>query len=511
MNPFDEAREVIAGGVNSPVRAFAGVGGDPVFFKRADGAWLESEDGRRFIDYVGSWGPMILGHGDPDVIEAVVAAAKDGLSFGAPCVLETRLAAKVRSLVPSIEKLRMVSSGTEATMSAIRLARGHTKRDTIIKFEGCYHGHSDSLLIKAGSGALTLGVPSSPGVPAGLAEHTVTLAYNDPDGVRAAFAELGEQIACVIVEPVAGNMNMVPPVPGFLESLREECSNAGSVLILDEVMTGFRVAPGGAQSLLGIEPDLTTLGKVVGGGLPAAAFGGRADIMASIAPDGPVYQAGTLSGNPVAMAAGLATLNKIDVDGFYDELGDTCSRLVNGLTEAADDAGVPFATECLGGMFGFVFTDDAPVRRFEQVASADVDRFRRFSTACSSAAFIWRHLHSRRVSFRRRMATKSSMRPCGPPVRCSGACRRLAGPAHGLQQLVDQQQALRRVVLFETGLLLFQIDRQHFDKAIAQPARVVISAFERLVQTTQIVEHAGKDVRQVLMFLGHAFGRLLRQ
>jgi len=378
MSDFSDARDVIAGGVNSPVRAFAGVGGDPLFIKSAKGAWLEGENGRRFIDYVGSWGPMILGHGHPAVIEAVLATAQDGLSFGAPCVLETRIARKICELVPSIERLRMVSSGTEATMSAIRLARGHTGRDKIIKFEGCYHGHSDSLLIKAGSGALTLGVPSSPGVPAGLAEHTITLPYNDADAVCEAFAELGGDIACVIVEPIAGNMNMVPPVPGFLETLREQCTAAGAILILDEVMTGFRVAKGGAQSLFGIDPDLTTLGKIVGGGMPAAAFGGRADIMASIAPDGPVYQAGTLSGNPVAMAAGLATLELIDEPGFYEALSERTQELVDGLAAAAADARIPLATENAGGMFGFVFSDGGPVRSFAQVAAADVERFKKF-------------------------------------------------------------------------------------------------------------------------------------
>ena len=378
MSNFSDARDVIAGGVNSPVRAFAGVGGEPVFFKKASGAWLESEDGERYIDYVGSWGPMILGHGHPTVLDAVIKTAKNGLSFGAPCVLETRIAEKIRDMVPSMERLRMVSSGTEATMSAIRLARGHTGRDKIIKFEGCYHGHSDSLLIKAGSGALTLGVPSSPGVPAGLAEHTITLQYNDPDSVRAAFAEVGEAIACVIVEPIAGNMNMVRPEPGFLETLREQCTAAGAILILDEVMTGFRVAKGGAQSLFGIEPDLTTLGKIVGGGMPAAAFGGRADIMASIAPDGPVYQAGTLSGNPVAMAAGLATLELIDQPGFYEALEERTTQLVEGVTQAASETGVPLATEHAGGMFGFIFTDGGPVRSFAQVAAADVERFKTF-------------------------------------------------------------------------------------------------------------------------------------
>ncbi len=378
MNLFDEARKVIAGGVNSPVRAFAGVGGEPLFIKSANGAWLETEDGRRLIDYVGSWGPMILGHSHPDVLDAVMRAAKNGLSFGAPCVLETRIANRICELMPSIERLRMVSSGTEATMSAIRLARGYTGRDKIIKFEGCYHGHSDSLLIKAGSGALTLGVPSSPGVPAGLAAYTITLPYNDTAAVQEVFAELGEQVAAVIVEPIAGNMNMVPPEAGFHETLRDECTKAGAVLIFDEVMTGFRVAKGGAQDLFGIRPDLTTLGKVIGGGMPAAAFGGRADIMSSIAPDGPVYQAGTLSGNPVAMAAGLATLELIAQPGFYDALGERTRELSNGLAAAAAAAGIPIATEYEGGMFGFVFSDDAPIRRYEQVAAADIERFRAF-------------------------------------------------------------------------------------------------------------------------------------
>ena len=378
MSLFSNAQAVIAGGVNSPVRAFNGVGGEPVFFKSASGAYLESEDGRRFIDYVGSWGPMILGHSHPDVIAAVIETAQRGLSFGAPCVLETRIAEKICELVPSIDKVRMVSSGTEATMSAIRLARGHTGRDKIIKFEGCYHGHSDSLLIKAGSGALTLGVPSSPGVPAGLAEHTITLPFNDIGALATVFREVGEQIACVIVEPVAGNMNMVPPIPGFHDDLRELCTTSGTVLIFDEVMTGFRVAKGGAQSIFGITPDLTTLGKIVGGGMPAAAFGGRADIMASLAPDGAVYQAGTLSGNPVAMAAGLATLEAIDQDGFYESLTAKTKQLVDGLATAAAEAGVSMATEYEGGMFGLVFTDAPSVRTFDQVAAADVERFKKF-------------------------------------------------------------------------------------------------------------------------------------
>ncbi len=378
MSLFSEASRVIAGGVNSPVRAFAGVGGEPVFIRSADGAWLHTEDGRRLIDYVGSWGPMILGHAHPAVINAVIETAKSGLSFGAPCVLETQLAHKIGEFVPSIERVRMVSSGTEATMSAIRLARGYTGRDKIIKFEGCYHGHSDSLLIKAGSGALTLGVPSSPGVPAGLAKDTITLEYNNATAVDEAFSELDEEIACVIVEPIAGNMNMVPPQAGFLEALREGCSKAGAVLIFDEVMTGFRVAKGGAQSLYKITPDLTTLGKIVGGGLPCAAFGGRADIMAHLAPDGPVYQAGTLSGNPLAMAAGLATLHELEAEDFYASLTATTSQLVEGLARLAAKHGIPLQTEFEGGMFGILFCDQGPVRRFSQVAGANVEQFRAF-------------------------------------------------------------------------------------------------------------------------------------
>ncbi|MDE0754559.1 MAG: glutamate-1-semialdehyde 2,1-aminomutase [Woeseiaceae bacterium] len=378
MSHFTDAKQVIAGGVNSPVRAFAGVGGEPVFMKRANGAWLETEDGRQLIDYVGSWGPMILGHSHPAVLEAVIRTAADGMSFGAPSLIETRLAEKIRDLMPSIERVRMVSSGTEATMSAIRLARGFTSRDKIIKFEGCYHGHSDSLLIKAGSGALTLGVPSSPGIPAGLAEHTITLPYNDIDAIDKVFDDIGEQIACVIVEPIAGNMNMIMPIEDFLASLSRRCTDAGCVLIFDEVMTGFRVALGGAQALYDIKPDLTTIGKVVGGGLPAAAFGGRADIMASLAPDGPVYQAGTLSGNPLAMAAGLATLEQIEEPNFFSALSDKTSSLIAGLKSIAVDAGVPLAVESQGGMFGFVFSEDDSVSSYEQVAAADIERFKKF-------------------------------------------------------------------------------------------------------------------------------------
>jgi glutamate-1-semialdehyde 2,1-aminomutase len=378
MSYYTSAREVIAGGVNSPVRAFAGVGGEPVFIRGAKGAWLETEDDRRLIDYIGSWGPMILGHGHPAVLDAVHRAADIGLSYGAPSLIETEIAKKIREYMPSMERVRMVSSGTEATMSAIRLARGYTGRDKIIKFEGCYHGHSDSLLIKAGSGALTLGVPSSPGVPAVLAEHTITLGFNDNDAVKAVFSKLGDQVACVIVEPIAGNMNMVLPRDGFLDTLKQCCADAGALLILDEVMTGFRVALGGAQSVYDIAPDLTTIGKVVGGGLPAAGFGGRADVMSHLAPDGPVYQAGTLSGNPLAMAAGLATLGEIGKPGFFDALGAQTGQLVDGLANIAAEAGIPLATVHLGGMFGFVFTDADRVSSFDQVAAADIERFRTF-------------------------------------------------------------------------------------------------------------------------------------
>jgi len=375
---FTEACKYIPGGVNSPVRAFRGVGGEPVFFARAKGSRVWSADGREFIDYVGSWGPMILGHADPQVIRVVQQTAVNGLSFGAPTEIETTVARKIIELVPSIELVRMCSSGTEATMSAIRLARGFTGRNKIVKFEGCYHGHSDSLLVKAGSGMLTLGVPTSPGVPPELAAHTITLSYNDAAQVRAAFAEVGAEIACVIVEPVAGNMNCIPPVPGFLETLREECTRHGAVLIFDEVMTGFRVAKGGAQALYGVRPDLTTLGKIVGGGMPVGAFGGRRDIMERIAPLGPVYQAGTLSGNPVAMAAGLATLEGLDAPGFHERLAASTDRLVNGLAQAAARAGIPLATNHVCGMFGFFFTDAKRVTSYADATACDVERFKRF-------------------------------------------------------------------------------------------------------------------------------------
>jgi glutamate-1-semialdehyde 2,1-aminomutase len=378
MTLFEEASRYIPGGVNSPVRAFRGVGGEPVFIARAAGAYIESADGRKFIDYVGSWGPMILGHAHPDVIRTVQEKAADGLSFGAPTEIETVVARKVTELVPSIELVRMVSSGTEATMSAIRLARGFTDRDTIVKFEGCYHGHSDSLLVKAGSGALTLGVPTSPGVPADFARHTTTLPYNDIAALEECFAAMGGEIACVIVEPVAGNMNCIPPVPGFLEKLRELCTRHGAVLIFDEVMTGFRVARGCAQELYGIRPDLTTLGKIIGGGMPVGAFGGRREIMERLAPLGPVYQAGTLSGNPVAMAAGLVTLEGLSVPGFHERLAARTTQLVEGLEVAASEAGVAFTTNHVCGMFGLFFSDAAPVSRYEQVMRCDVERFKRF-------------------------------------------------------------------------------------------------------------------------------------
>lgn len=375
---YAEAQKHIPGGVNSPVRAFRGVGGEPVFFARGDGPFLYDEDGKQYIDYVGSWGPMVAGHAHPAVVRAVQETAARGLSFGAPTMLETRMADKLCELVPSMDLVRMVNSGTEATMSAIRLARGHTGRDKIVKFEGCYHGHSDSLLVKAGSGALTLGVPSSPGVPAALAEHTVTVRYNDLDQVRETFSRIGDQVACIIVEPVAGNMSCVPPLTGFLDALRQLCDDYGALLIFDEVMTGFRVALGGAQSLYGIRPDLTTLGKVVGGGMPVGAFGGRREVMERIAPLGPVYQAGTLSGNPVAMAAGLATLALAAEPGFYAALSAKTTALVAGILDRAEQAGVPMAANRVGGMFGLFFTAEESVTRYEQVMACNVDRFKRF-------------------------------------------------------------------------------------------------------------------------------------
>ncbi len=375
---FQQAKIKIPGGVNSPVRAFKGVGGDPIFFKRGQGAYLYDEDDKQYIDYVASWGPLIVGHVHPEVITAVKNVMQNGLSFGAPTELEIKMAEKVCEIVPSMDQVRMVSSGTEATMSAIRLARGHTGRDKIVKFEGCYHGHADSLLVKAGSGALTLGVPTSPGVPADLAQHTLTLQYNDIDMLRETFASIGDQIACIIVEPIAGNMNCVPPVPGFLEALREVCDQHGSVLIFDEVMTGFRVALGGAQQLYDVKPDLTTLGKVIGGGMPVGAFGGKLEIMEKIAPTGPIYQAGTLSGNPVAMAAGLKTLELISEPHFYSRLSDKTQQLTQGLKEKADKAGIPLTTNTVGGMFGVFFSEEEKITNFAQVSECNLERFKNF-------------------------------------------------------------------------------------------------------------------------------------
>ncbi|MFI3197263.1 MAG: glutamate-1-semialdehyde 2,1-aminomutase [Methylococcaceae bacterium] len=382
---FSDAKKVIPGGVNSPVRSFSGVGGTPVFIDHASGAYIYDSSGSQYIDYVGSWGPMILGHAHPEVIAAVKQAADKGLSFGAPTEIETLMARRVCELMPSIELVRMVSSGTEATMSAIRLARGYTARDKIVKFEGCYHGHSDSLLVKAGSGALTFGVPSSPGVPASVAADTLTLTYNDSESVKALFAEIGEQIACIIVEPVAGNMNCIPPTPGFLETLRQVCDDYGSVLIFDEVMTGFRVGLQGAQGVYGIKPDLTTLGKIIGGGMPVGAFGGQRKIMEHLAPLGPIYQAGTLSGNPVAMAAGLKTLELIAQPGFYEALAVKTEKLTTGLKERAHQADVALTTNHVGGMFGVFFSAEPQVTSFAQVMRCDQVLFKRFFHAMLEA------------------------------------------------------------------------------------------------------------------------------
>lgn len=380
---FEQAKRVIPGGVNSPVRAFKAVGGTPVFIERAAGAYIYDAEDKRYIDYVLSWGPMILGHSHPDILNAVQEKLSAGLSFGAPTEIETILAAEICDIMPNMDLVRMVNSGTEATMSAIRLARGYTGRDKIIKFEGCYHGHSDSLLIKAGSGALTMGVPSSPGVPAALADHTITLTYNDIEGVKQAFSEIGEQVACIIVEPVVGNMNCIPPLPGFLQALREQCDAYGSLLIIDEVMTGFRLGLTGAQGYYDIEADITTLGKVIGGGMPVGAFGGKQKIMEQIAPLGPIYQAGTLSGNPIAMAAGLAQMKAIQADGFYPPLFEKTSTLCEGLERVAQAAGIPFTTNHVGSMFGgfFVQDDFAPgdtISNYQQVMACNTERFNQF-------------------------------------------------------------------------------------------------------------------------------------
>ncbi|MGO3128055.1 MAG: glutamate-1-semialdehyde 2,1-aminomutase [Luteimonas sp.] len=375
---FERARTLLPGGVNSPVRAFKSVGGEPFFVQRADGPYLFDVDGDRYIDYVGSWGPMIAGHNHASVRQAVKRAIGDGLSFGAPCEAEVTMAERLTALVPSMEMVRMVNSGTEATLSAIRLARGATGRTSIVKFEGCYHGHGDSFLVKAGSGALTLGVPTSPGVPKALADLTLTLPYNDFDAATALFNEVGADIAGLIIEPVVGNANCLPPRDGYLQHLRDLCTQHGALLIFDEVMTGFRVALGGAQARYGVTPDLSTFGKIIGGGMPVGAYGGRRDLMEQIAPAGPIYQAGTLSGNPVAMAAGLAMLDLVSEPGFHDALEAASNALCDGLEAAAGEAGVPFTTTRVGGMFGLFFTDQAYVDTYAQAVACDTAAFNRF-------------------------------------------------------------------------------------------------------------------------------------
>lgn len=375
---YAQAQQLIPGGVNSPVRAFTGVGGTPLFIERADGAYLFDADGKAYIDYVGSWGPMVLGHNHPAIRNAVIEAAQRGLSFGAPTEMEVKMAELVTTLVPTMDMVRMVNSGTEATMSAIRLARGYTNRDKIIKFEGCYHGHADCLLVKAGSGALTLGQPNSPGVPADFAKHTLTCTYNDLDSVRTAFEQYPSEIACIIVEPVAGNMNCIPPQPDFLPGLRALCDKYGALLIIDEVMTGFRVALAGAQSYYDVVPDLTCLGKIIGGGMPVGAFGGRREVMAALAPTGPVYQAGTLSGNPIAMAAGFACLTEVSQVGIHQTLTELTNKLAEGLLAAAKAENIPFVVNHVGGMFGLFFTDAPTVTCYQDVMGCDVERFKRF-------------------------------------------------------------------------------------------------------------------------------------
>lgn len=385
---FDRACQHIPGGVNSPVRAFGSVGGTPRFIARAQGAYVWDAEGKQYIDYVGSWGPAILGHAHPDVVKAVQTAAANGLSFGAPTAGEVELAELICQRLPSIEKVRLVSSGTEATMSAIRLARGYTGRNKIIKFEGCYHGHADSLLVKAGSGLLTFGNPTSAGVPEDFIRHTLVLDYNNIEAVKAAFTEHGSDIACVIVEPVAGNMNLIKPVAGFLETLRELCTEHQSVLIFDEVMTGFRTGPQGVQGLTGIKPDMTTLAKVIGGGMPVGAFGGRADIMDTIAPLGGVYQAGTLSGNPVAVAAGLATLKLLDNEAFYQQLAAQTQKLAQGLEAAAKAEGITFCTDSVGGMLGLYFSETIPTS-FAEVSASNTTKFNQFFHAMLDEGVYW--------------------------------------------------------------------------------------------------------------------------
>ncbi len=375
---FARAQKTIPGGVNSPVRAFKAVGGTPRFITKADGPYIWDADGKRYIDYIQSWGPMVLGHNNATIREAVITAAQNGLSFGAPTEAEIHMAEKVASMVPSMEMVRMVNSGTEATMSAIRLARGYTSRNKILKFEGCYHGHADSLLVKAGSGALTLGVPSSPGVPDDFAKHTITVEFNNLDSVAQAFAEEPNDIACIIVEPVAGNMNCIPPVEGFLEGLRDICDQYGAVLIFDEVMTGFRVSRGGAQERFGVKPDLTCLGKVIGGGMPVGCFGGRRDIITHIAPTGPIYQAGTLSGNPVAMAAGLAAMNQLEDRDLYTSIFSNTEKLAKGLTDLAHSHGIPMTYNVAGSMFGIFFTEAEKVINYQQAISCNNEQFKAF-------------------------------------------------------------------------------------------------------------------------------------
>ena len=375
---FDEAKKCIPGGVNSPVRAFKAVSGTPLFINKASGPYLYDSEDKKYLDYVGSWGPMILGHAHPEIVKAVNDAAKCGLSFGAPTEIETQMANKICDLMPSIEKIRMVNSGTEAAMSAIRLARGYTERDIIIKFEGCYHGHTDSLLVKAGSGALTFGIPTSPGVPADLIKYTVTLTYNDIHQLQDTFEKIGNKIAAVIIEPIAGNMSLVPGDQEFLNTLRELCNKHQSVLIFDEVMTGFRVALGGAQSIFNITPDITILGKIIGGGMPVGAFGGKENIMNHIAPDGPIYQAGTLSGNPVAMSAGLTTLNLISSEDFFNSLEYKTKILVDGITKSAEKIGVPLAMNYVGGMFGLFFTNEKTIDSFEKVINCNKEHYNIF-------------------------------------------------------------------------------------------------------------------------------------
>tara|TARA_A100001234_G_scaffold81006_1_gene71572 strand:- start:1266 stop:2549 length:1284 start_codon:yes stop_codon:yes gene_type:complete len=378
MSLFSEAKKVIAGGVNSPARSFSGVGGEPLFFKSAKGAYIRTEGDRELIDYVGSWGPMILGHSFPPVLNSIKKAIENGLSFGAPTTIETKLAKKVKDFIPSIERLRMVSTGTEATMSAIRLARGYTERDLIVKFEGCYHGHVDSLLIKAGSGALTHGTPSSPGIPESLAKNTLIIPFNDRDALKKIYKSYGDQIACTIVEPIAGNMNMIKPIPGFLEDLQDISKRHGSLLIFDEVMTGFRVAKGGAQSIYSIEPDITALGKIIGGGLPAAAFGGKEKIMSHLSPEGPVYQAGTLSGNPIAMNAGYTTLKYIEKPGFFEKLHLQSEKLMLEMKKIASKNKIPFEVVFEGGMFGFSFTENGPIKNYNDIANSETSLFKEF-------------------------------------------------------------------------------------------------------------------------------------